>query len=46
MRTFNSSPTEYPSVDEGPVSVDFYYPVNWANLDDKARDTLVEKWPI
>jgi hypothetical protein len=44
--TFNSSPTESASVDEEPVSVDIYDPTNWASLDNKARDTLVEKGPI
>ena len=31
------------SVDDEPVSVDIYDPANWASLDNKARDTLVEK---
>ena len=43
---FNSSPTKPANVDEEPVSVDIYDPVNWVNLDNKARDTLVEKGPI
>ncbi len=43
---FNSSPTEFASVDEEPVSVDIYDPVNWASLDNKAKDILVEKGPI
>jgi ribosomal protein L35 len=42
---FNSSSTESPSVDEEPVSVDIYDPVNGSSLDNKARDTLVEKEP-
>ena len=42
---FNSCAVEYTSVDEEPVSVDIYDPSNWGNLDNKARDILVEKGP-
>ena len=42
---FNSSTAESTSVDEEPVTVDIYDPSNWGNLDNKARDILVEKGP-
>ncbi|XBI11435.1 hypothetical protein VPH35_138496 [Triticum aestivum] len=42
---FNSSAAESTSVDEEPISVDIYDPSNWGNLDNKARDILVEKGP-
>uniref|UniRef100_A0A453NY79 TTF-type domain-containing protein n=1 Tax=Aegilops tauschii subsp. strangulata TaxID=200361 RepID=A0A453NY79_AEGTS len=42
---FNSSVAESASVDEEPISVDIYDPSNWGNLDNKARDILVEKGP-
>ncbi|XBH96973.1 hypothetical protein VPH35_087270 [Triticum aestivum] len=42
---FNSYAVESTSVDEEQVSVDIYDPSNWGNLDNKARDILVEKGP-
>jgi hypothetical protein len=45
-QVFNSSPTESPSVDEESVIVDIYDPENWASLDNKTRDIVVEKGPI
>ena len=42
---FNSYAVESTSVDEEQVSVDIYDPSNWGNLDNKARDILVEKRP-
>jgi hypothetical protein len=33
------------NVDVKSVSVDIYDTTNWASLDNKARDTLVEKGP-
>ena len=44
---FNSPTTESTRVDEEPVfTIDMYDPVNWDNLDNKARDILVEKGHI
>jgi len=44
---FNSPTTESTRVDEEPVfTIDVYDLVNWDNLDNKARDILVEKGPI
>ena len=42
---FNSYAVESTSVDEEQVSADIYDPSNWGNLDNKARDILVEKGP-
>ncbi|XP_066365315.1 uncharacterized protein [Miscanthus floridulus] len=44
---FNSPTTKSTRVDEEPVfTIDMYDPVNWDNLNNKARDILVEKGPI
>jgi hypothetical protein len=44
---FNSNTTENCNLDEEPVChMDIYDPRNWDNLDNKARDILVEKGPI
>uniref|UniRef100_A0A453G6D7 Uncharacterized protein n=2 Tax=Aegilops tauschii subsp. strangulata TaxID=200361 RepID=A0A453G6D7_AEGTS len=43
---FNPSAVEFASVDEEPViTMDIYVPSNLGNLDNKARDILVEKGP-
>jgi hypothetical protein len=44
---FNSNTTENSSLDEEQVChMDIYDPRNWDNLDNKARDILVENRPI
>ncbi|KAG2624694.1 hypothetical protein PVAP13_3KG362716 [Panicum virgatum] len=44
---FNSSPTEGANLDDEPVfTEDIYDPVNWNNIDSKARNIIVEKGPI
>ena len=43
----NSPTTQSTRVDEEPVfTIDMYDPINWGNLDNKARVILVEKGPI
>jgi len=43
----NSPTTQSTRVDEEPVfTIDMYDPINWGNLDNKARDILVEKGPV
>jgi len=43
---FNSNETKPTIIDEDPVSIHIYDPRNWDKLDNKAKDTLVEKGPI